>query len=287
MKFQEFLAEIKNDLSQYFESGLIDDASILKWVTHALKKFGSNIMIYHEAVIEINKGKGKLPDNFYALNKALKCDKDFISCTPENKSILVNSFFWTDVQLKQKEWDLCTEDCVEERVQEHTIREKTYINGCAFDKYYKNPTELKLSKSFKKSLCDHGCLNKFRSSSPYEINIIGNTIHTNFSDGDVYIKFKGLDLDEDGIVIIPDTPKGELESYLTYFVKRNIFEIVMTNGDDTNISNLFKYYLDAERTQLGLALTEAKFSTLTPSSLYKLKKRNVQERMKFERIPRR
>ena len=42
-----------------------------------------------------------------------------------------------------------------------------------------------------------------------------------------------------------------------------------------------------ERQHLALALTEAKFSNLTPDSLYKLRLRNQLERKKFERIPRR
>lgn len=286
MTFNEFLSEIKNDMSQYFESGLIDDASILRWVGQALKKFGATIMVYNEYVVEVSNGKGRLPDNFYSLKHAVKCDKDFIECTPEDEKILVNSFFWTDVQLKQKDWNICTGECIKNRVEEFTIRHKTYIDGRSFNKYYKHPVELKLAPSFKKSLCDNECVNKFRSSSPYEINIIGNTLYTNFKEGDVYIKYKGLELDEDGLVIIPETPKGELETYLTYFVKRNIFEITMANGDDVNVANLFKYYLDAERMQLGLALTEAKFLGLTPQSLYKLRGRNQLERMKFERIPR-
>lgn len=285
MTFEEFLAEIKNDLSQYFESGLIDDPSVLKWVTSALKKFGATIMVYQEAVVEINKGTGKMPTNFYSLKKALKCEKDFIECDEESEKILVKSLFWTDVQMKQKEWNIKTGACINNEVEEFTIREKTYIDGKHFNKYYKNPVELRLSTSFKKSLCDNDCYNKYRSDSPYELNIIGNTMYTNFKEGEVYIKYKGLELDEDGLVVIPDTPKGELETYLTYFVKRNIFEIVMTNGDDVNVANLFKYYLDAERMQLGLALTEAKFAGLTPQSLYKLRGRNQAERARFERFP--
>ena len=286
MTFPEFLSEIKNQMSQYFESGLIDDASVLTWVNKGLKKFGNTIMIYHEGVIEVENGRGNMPENFYSLKQALKCSKDFIECDKESEKILVKSLFWTDVQLKNKEWNICTEGCDKNDVEEFTIREKTYIDGAVLNKHYKNPVELKLSPSFKKSVCDNGCLNKYRSQSPYEINIIGTTLYTNFKEGDVYIKYKGLDIDEDGLVIIPDTPKGEVETYIMYFVKRNILEIIAANGDDVNVANMFKYYLEAERSQLGLALTEAKFMGLTPTSLSKLKRRGQLERKKFERFPR-
>lgn len=286
MTFDQFSAELKRDLSQYYESGLIDDPSVLRWVMSGLKKFGATIMPYQETVVEVNNGRANLPENFYSLKHALKCDTDFIECSKDTEKILVKSLFWTDVQIKQKQWNIKTEECTNQQIEEYTIREKTYIDGAAFTKFYKNPTELKLSSNFKKSLCDNDCLNKYRSSSPHEINIIGTTLYTNFKQGEVYLKYKGLELDDRGIVMIPETPKGELETYLMYFVKRNIFEIVMTNGDDTNVANLFKYYLDAERQQLGLALTEAKFLGVTPRTLYKLMGRNQAERRRFERIPR-
>lgn len=288
MTFEEFLGEIKTDLSQYFESGLIDDASVLRWVNQALKKFGPTIMIFHEAVVEVENSKGKLPENFFSLSKALKCTKSHIRCNKDTKKILVKSLFWTDVQLKQKGWEMCDE-CgdSETDIEEYTISEKTYIDGTMFDKVYKNPVELRLSPMFKKSVCADECFNKYNSNSPFEINIIGNTMYTNFKEGDVYVKYKGLELDENGITIIPETPKGEVETYVMYFVKRNIFEIVLVNSQDTNIANIFKYFVDMERSQLALAITEAKFMGLTPSSMYKLRSRGILERKKFERIPRR
>lgn len=285
MTFHEFLAEIKTQLSQYFESGLIDDASVLKWVKQGLKKFGATIMVDQETIIEIEKSKGQVPDNFYSLVHAVKLNKDFIECRPGTEDTLVKSLFWTDVQLKKKQWDIKTGECIDESIEETTYREKTYINKTAFIKHYNNPEELRLSKAFKKSICASSCLNKYRSNSPFEINISGTTLRTNFPSGDVYIRYKGLELDEDGIVIIPDTPKGELETYLTYFVKRNILEIATANRDDSAVT-LFKYYQSMEGPQLLLALTEVKFMGLTPQSMYKLKGRNQRERRIFERLPR-
>lgn len=287
MKFQEFLSNLRHQMRQYSDSGLIDDADVLMWVTAGLKKFGSTIMVDHETVVEIQDKRGFLPENFYSLKHAVKCNKDFIQCDKESEKILVKSLFWTDVQVKQKEWNICTEECLKNRVEEFTIRETTYIDGNAFTKYYKNPIELKLAPAFKKSICDNDCLNKYRSTSPYEINILGKTIYTNFKEGDVYLRYKGLEMDEDGLVIIPDTDKGELETYLMYFVKRNIYEVIAGNNDDQNVASMFKYYIELEKVQLGLALTAAKFSGLTPQSMYKLRGRNQKERRVFERIPRR
>lgn len=282
MTFQEFLTDIKVEMRQYYESGLIDDQSVYKWYIAALKKFGATIMIYQEKVIEINNNKGILPNNFFSLKGALKCSPDKVICSEEDEPILVRSLFWHDIQMKQKGWDLCTGECCNNEVEETVIRDNQYIDGRVFTKTYKDPVDLKLSPSFKKSLCDSGCANKYNSSSPYEINIVGNQLYTNFKEGDVYIKYKGLEEDDEGFIILPDTPKGEVLTYVSVYVKRNILEGILLNGEDNGVSTLFKYYLEMERPQLGLALTEAKFLSLTPQSMYKLQERNIKNRQRFE-----
>ena len=282
MTFNEFLADLKVEFRQYFDANLIDDLLVYKWFNQALKKFGGTIMIYQDSMVPIINNKGNLPENFFQLKFAILCEPDFIECNKEDEKVLLNSFFWTEVSRKEKSWNICTDECYKNIVEEHTISEKTFIDGCAINKVYKNPMELKLGKSFNKSACASDCANKFNSTARNEINIVGNTIHTNFKEGDIYLKYKGLEMDEDGLTIMPETPKGEVGSYVMYFVKRNILEFIMANGDDTNVITLFQYYNQQERNQLALALTEAKFSNITPKSFYKLKIRPYLERQVFE-----
>ena len=45
MRFEEFLAEFKSEKESYLAAGLIDDLSVYKWVTQALKPLGNNIMV--------------------------------------------------------------------------------------------------------------------------------------------------------------------------------------------------------------------------------------------------
>lgn len=282
MTFNEFLADLKVEFRQYFDANLIDDLLVHKWVNQALKKFGATIMAYQDGMVSIENNRGNLPEGFFQLKSAILCEPDFIQCSKEDEKILLNSFFWTEVTRKEKAWDICTDDCYKNVLEEETISEKTYVNDCAINKVYKNPLPLKLSKAFNKSFCAPECINKYTSAAKNEINIVGNTIHTNFRTGDIYIKYKGLELDDQGLTVIPETPKGEVQSYILYFVKRNVLEYVLANGEDTNVSTLFQYYNQKEREQLGLALTEAKFSNLSPKSLYKLKLRPYLERQVFE-----
>lgn len=282
MTFNEFLADLKIEFRQYYDANLIDEILVYKWVNQALKKFGSTIMAYQDAMITIHNNRGKLPENFFQLKAAILCEPDFIVCDKKDEPILFESHFWHDITMKQVGWEVCSGECREKIIEETTISDKFYINTTPFTKYYKRTRELRLGKSFNKSVCDSSCANKYNSSAPDEINIVGTTIHTNFKTGEIYMKFKGLELDEEGLVVIPDSPKGELQSYIMYFVKRNILEFIMSNGEDTNISNLFQYYVQQERMQFALAMTEAKFSNITPKSFYKLKIRPYLERQVFE-----
>ena len=284
MIFEEFLAELKVDFSRYFETDLIDDLSVLRWVNQALKKFGGDITILQDAVLEVEGGKAKLPDNFFSLKVAKKCDKDYIGVTSENEGILKQSLFWTDVRLKQKDWRVCSDCVTSDEVEETTITQTFYVDKTPFIKHYKSPTILRLSKAFKRNVSGFNCENTCFEKSPYEINIRGNMLYTNFSEGDVYIKYYGVELDDDGLPIIPETTKGELLTYVLYFVKRNILETIMTNGDDVNVANLFQYYSNQEVMQLGLAMTDVKFSQLNPKTMYSLLKRPDAERRRFEKL---
>lgn len=282
MTFNEFLSDLKVEFRQYYDANLIDDLLVYKWVNQALKKFGATIMVDQDCMVSVENNKGKLPEGFFQLKAAILCEPDFIQCRKEDEQVLLNSFFWTDVTRKTKSWDICTDECCENEVEEFTIREKTYMNECAITKVYKSPMQLRLGKSFKSTYCAPDCLNKYTSRAENEINIVGTTLQTNFKEGEVYLKYKGLELDDEGLVIIPETPKGEVSTYVMVFVKRNILEYILANGDDTNIITIFQYYNQQAQSQLGLALTDAKFSSLTPKSLYKLKLRPYLERQVFE-----
>lgn len=282
MTFQDFLAELKVSMRQYFENGLIDDITVERLVRQAVRRFGENVTVLQEAVIDIENGRGQLPESFFSLYMAIKCDRDRIEVSEEDKPILVNSFFWTNVQLKGREWNLCTGEESKNEVEEFTIKEETYINGCKVNKCYKNPQRLRLTKSVKKTLCDRDCYKEFREGSPYEINIIGNTIYTNFDEGEIYLQYKGFDEDEEGFIIIPDTPRGELFNYVNYYVKRNLLEEIMMNGEDVNVANMLKYFMQMEQQAVALAFADVGFMNLTPRSLYKLKGRGVHTLKRYD-----
>src|SRR5680860_652660 len=80
MTTDELIAEITSGgFARYDESGLIDYLSLRTWIKAELKRFGSNITNLNEAVITIKDNQGKLPENFWNLNVALKCEPAYVS----------------------------------------------------------------------------------------------------------------------------------------------------------------------------------------------------------------
>lgn len=275
-----FIAELKSQYSSYADAGLIDEISIYGWVNEAVKKFGENVMTLQDTVVEVKNSQATLPDNYFSLYVAYKCDKKGYYIE-DSKDIpqLQQSYMWVERVEKGNKWNLCEPCCTED--VEKTIVERVYYNGIETQYHYHNPVLLKLGKSMQRSRCHAKCRNLIVKDSPHEIIINSRTLTANFHEGDIYLQFYGLPQDEEGRPMIPDTPKGEVMKYVEYYVKRNFFEGLLANGDD-KAATLFNYYVQKEDSQLGLALTDAKFSTLTPNSFKRLKKINRAEMMKYE-----
>lgn len=273
------IAEVKNSLKQYDAAQLIDELSIIDNTFKALRKFGDLITNEYEIVVPVRDGKGVLPKNFSTLVFAIKCDKGWVDSDLE-QDILQNSFFWKERTEKTDTWNEC-KDCSKEH-SEKTIVEKIYFRDKETRFCYKNPTLLKLNKYSKKDFISKNCLNKTVKNCPYEISINNTTLYTNFKEGEVFIKYHGFELDENGKPFIPETPQERLETYLTYHLKRKIFEDIWLGGDDTGIENKIQYLLAQEREELTLALTDIKAATMTLEGFKRIERNNKRRTTVFE-----
>lgn len=265
------IAEVRNSLKQYDSAQLIDDLSIYNWTFSALKKFGNLITSEHQVVIDVEKSLAKLPDNFYSLKKAIKCDSGWYESELE-EDVLQGSYFWKERTEKADTWNRCT-DC-EKEFTEKTVVEKIYFRNKETKFCYKNPIYLKLGKHINKDFYSKDCANKYVKNCPYEITINNKTLYTNFDCGKIFIEYYGLELDTDGKPYIPETPQDRLETYLTYHIKRKIYEDVYLNSDDTGIEGKIQYLLAQEQSEFSLALTDIKAATLTYGGFAKVAKIN-------------
>lgn len=286
MTRKEFIAELATDLKQYDESNLIDYRSVKLWIRTKLKRFGNNIMISSDKVLKVENGRVKVPENFWQLYLAVKCEPKGYSIEEGTKESLIMSTVYKIRTESDVEWNNQVEGHVGKDYK--SIIERVVTTGGDIVNYhYTNSSILKLTKGMKKESCYKTCKNlqdKFTYSSPWEINIVNDYIQTNFKTGYIYIQYLSLPTDEDGDLIIPDTPNGHLLEYLMYHCKAKLMENLMGNGDDPNLINMFQIYSAKEREYLSLAMTETKFGGLSHDWDKKMKNNMRKDTLKYERM---
>lgn len=267
MTINNIIAEIEEDFKAYKAAGLIDKGSLYRWAYSNLKKFGQSICELTETTIEIVGGQAQLPDGFHSIHLAAKCNLSSYYCKEEDLPVIQNTIMWKEKIERKTTGISCSPCCVD--TTEKIITENILINDRAISFYYEAPTLLRLGKGMKKNNCSTNCRNLVVRDSPYEIVINKQTLYTNFDCGTVYIQYYGLPI-EDGVLSIPDTPRGELATFIEYALKARLVEKIIGNGDDPNLVSMLQYYNGKEKIQFALAMSDAKFATLTPDSYRRL-----------------
>jgi hypothetical protein len=266
MTISNIIAEVKTELSQYEASGMLDEISLNNWAKRALKSFGNLATTLQEKTIEVKNGKAKLPEGFYSFRLAAKCEpkeaKIIKGCEEDE---LVNTFFYRVRTETLKEWDNQSNKFQDGLYKE--VVEKTYFkNGTAeVDYYFHRPRLLRLTNSFKKELCSDSCANLSKAltnSSPYEINILGDYIQTNFTEGFIYLQFYALEKDDNGDIIIPELSNDQLAEYITYHLKRKSLESIWISDDDS-VQNKIQFLKQMEEDARLKAMSAAKIESVS------------------------
>ena len=289
MTRRQLIAEITSDLQQYEESNLINHISLKQKIKTAIKRFGNNIMTPTDIVLKIVSGKAQLPTNFWKLDLAVRCyPLGYTIETSDIKSVITSTVFKTRIE-QDYEWNNQIDTYVNKNYKQ--ITEKVYIDNNVVNYHYGKPAILKITRGMRKENCLSTCKNLQDSltySSPWEVNIINETLQTNFEDGYVYIQYAGLPTDEEGELIVPTTQHDHLQNYIIYHCKAWLIETLMGNGDDENLINMFKIYSSKESEYFSLAMTETKMEGLGHDWDKKMKNRMRRDTLKYENLfPRR
>nr|DAJ54834.1 MAG TPA: hypothetical protein [Caudoviricetes sp.] len=283
MTRKQLIAEILTDLKQYDESGLIDYRSLNMWIKNELKRFGVNITVLTEKVLDVDNGKAELPEDFWTLHLAVKCkQEDWEGEYQEDRELVQDSQWYKQSTTTNYVWDNQSQSHKEESYK--TVEEKVFYKDRVTNIRYKEPVLLRLTKGFKKEFCAPSCRNmqqKLTASANYEINILGNVLQTNFKEGNIYMQYNALPTDESGDIYIPDV--RSLQEYLMYYAKRKVLESLWINDDDVNLINKLQYIKAQEKEYLGLAMTQVKMEGLGNWDK-NLKKKMIAETNRFERM---
>lgn len=250
MTRKEIVAEIRNKLKVYDQQGLLDYISINNWIKENIKEFGGNIMNEYQRPLIVEKGKAKLPDNFWALKAAVKCEQEGYSevedIRPERQAQRRISYLeWTDIRdyYNYIEGRPCAEDGDTRYITETLFFENPSGTKNSYNFYYRTPQQLRLIPHVNKANYDSNCPNLY-CESEYEISIdeSNNYISTNFNEGFIWVWYKGLPCDDSGDLVIPETSRDKLKNYIIYFAIVKTLEDLWLTEDDPNIQNKLQYF---------------------------------------------
>lgn len=248
---EELKNEVLTRLKQFDESNLIDDIFLTNWIKDGLKQFGGSLMQEQETILDVENGKAKLPDNFYSLRYALKCEGYGYSIDNTKKDILFAQPFYQKRIKKTGVWDNqvdppCFKGYECEFIREDSIFLDRDQQQHTVSFWYGSPMRLKLVRGYTKLKCDKGCKN-LTIDSPYHISVQNNNyLNCNFQTGNIYLRFKGLPEDEEGEIIIPETSRNKLKEYLEYTCIRRTLENIWLNDDKPDVVTKYNTFRQLE-----------------------------------------
>ena len=232
--FNELLNEVSTDFVIYSNEGMIEPAQLIKVAQRVNYDLGLRIHGTKEKVLDIDKRKVKLPDDFYVLNYAYLCGKytvtypsmsgrhtenvilDPSNCTIVNGVNTCNTCGGTDTT------------CICERTYsvECKTGEKVYVQVIEKRKH-----EVKTYETFEKlSIATSSGRVDALNDTERTGYVKNGYIYTNIDEGSVFISYQGSLEDHDGNLLVLDHPM--INEYYEYAMKQRILENLYINGED-------------------------------------------------------
>lgn len=217
--FDQLLNEVTTDFVTFNLEGMIDPAQLIKVAQRVSYDLGLRIYTPKDAVLHIEKGKCRLPLDFYVLNYANLCGKytvsePVISGTHIEERIL-DPQYTNDNPFSVKP---CISACGNyvNLVQSLKSEIRTY------EVFY--PINIKSGK-----LVSVDCPN-IRTESINSAYLKDGFIYVNLENGMMHINYMGDLQDDEGNLLVLDNPF--VNEYYEYALKQRILENLYMNGED-------------------------------------------------------
>ena len=221
--FDELMEAVRVDLPTYNAEGVIEPMQLIKVVQHVTYDLGLRIHKEAEAILDVEKNRAKLPDNFYVLNFALLLGESTVTVPviegTHREDVMVDS----SVELHDNpvagacNIPVRLTECGQAYQVTETKSYKTYTW-----KHF-HPLDISSSRFVGKNCMNVGCgaANKARIQDGY--------IYTNFDNAKLYIHYISHLEDEDGNLLVMDHPF--LNEYYEYAIKKRILENMIMAGE--------------------------------------------------------
>jgi len=255
--FDQLLAEVRSDLDSYNVEGLIKPESLLKVAKKINYSLGLRIHKTKNIVLNVEKGRAKLPNDFNILNYM------YVLGQYEVSSPVIHGTHVEERPLNPIEYhpgsdtiDICATDisCPEpepECPDPCQAPDPCGCNTCGCNVYTScSGEDMQLIQKLKyqtrkwtefykiklvntdSSFYDPKCPNQ-RWMASNTAFIKGGFIYTSFKEGDLYISYQGMMEDEDGNILVLD--HDMINEYYEFALQERILKNLVKNG--YNVSN--------------------------------------------------
>lgn len=232
--FDQLLDEVSADFTTYSIEGMIEPGQLIKVAQRVNYDLGLRIHGTKEKVLDIEKKKTKLPDDFYVLNYAYLCGRYTVT-TPvmagrETENVILDPADCATVTLSPA----CTKcgnpdpKCICERTYtvECKTGEKVYVQVVEKRKY-----ETRTYDSFEpiRIATSTGKIDAINDTD--KVGYIKNGfVYTNVDEGRLFISYQGALEDDGGNLLVLDHPM--INEYYEYAMKQRILENLFIAGED-------------------------------------------------------
>jgi len=214
------LAEVKDELSSYNASGLLDPGAFYGYIHTLLHNLGAAVYQEQEALICIDKYVGKMPGNFQYIWDAYKV-KNCDSGSNNFRDVSQGGYaFYTDVTseiiAKHCGYEIEVPPCLDYTAK---ITVRDYMRQPASPCYYNfcTPELLGFGLTPESGLYDK-CSPMIRCRSQNKINITGKTISATFYEGWILLRYFGIAIDP--ATTLPMVPENaNIERALVYDIE--------------------------------------------------------------------
>ena len=219
--FNDLLSDVLNDLSSLDQENQIEASQLIKVAMRVSYDLGLRVQMTKERLLEVEKGKVRLPDDFNVMNYAMICGEHTVAqILPQgthteslNPVVPKYTAFPDSTNCNQKvclEWNK-DQPCITQKINTET-------------RTYKLMYQIKFVNS---KFIDCDCPN-LKYTCFDEAYIKDNFIWTNFDCANLYINYQGTLEDDQGNLLVPDHPM--LNEYYEYAIKQRIIENQIMNG---------------------------------------------------------
>jgi|694.fasta_scaffold111619_4 hypothetical protein len=261
--YDQLLAEIQTDFKKYYLEDYINPQEFIKVAKRCNYELGLKIFKTKEVVLDVVKGRAKLPNNFNVLNFTFSLSEHciiepIISGTHVehvNLGPIYNPGVWNDVNLCAPGVvpvaPSCTpcptscggcgssfESCACNPVGDVSLNCKGDFTTLVqkFEYHTKRWTTLNSIRMINSpDVVDFDCPNKTWQSHNTAY-IKNGFIYTSFKTGKLYVNYQGMLEDEDGNLLVPD--HDMLNEFYEYAIKQRILENMIMNGEAVNSSQI-------------------------------------------------